>query len=249
MSKFDSPTAIEIVLPTACDRSGDSRLDQPSPCESAFDVASYWVTAILGVSVAGAGYGLPIFLVGAVFGFAIAGFFSVALVVPFAMAVRAVCGTWRHPLAAPCFGGLVGFASFVACGRVTIVHPADWLGFVLGPLFASFVGQAGAYIATRGELIEMILDRRRRPAAPWRFSIRSALIGTASLAITLTLLQWRRPLDLRDLTFVAIWLPYQAGTLCLFARWGERAAERIAQIRAVSRETGGYAILAREARS
>ncbi|WP_428308635.1 hypothetical protein [Lacipirellula sp.] len=248
MSKFDSPTAAEIVPPTACEQSGDCRSEQPNPIDAAFGVGNYWVNTILGVSAAGAVYGLPFFLVGAIFGFVIAGLYSVALVIPFALAVRAVCGTWRHPLAAPCFGGLVGFVSFAAGERITIDHPADWLGFILGPLFTSFVGQAGAYIATRGELIEMILDRRRRPAASWRFSIRSLLIGTASLAITLTLLQWRRPLDLSDLTFVAIWLPYQAGTLCLFARWGERAAEGIAQTRAVSRETGGYAILAGEAR-
>lgn len=249
MGTFDSPTVAEITPPLACDRAASSRAEPPNASEPAIDVARYWVAAVLGVSAAGAAYGLPIFFIGAIFGLLSAGFFSVALVVPFAMAVRAVCGTWRHPLAAPCFGGVIGFVSFAAWGPIPIERPGDWLYFALGPLLASFVGQTGGYIATRNQQIEMILDRNRRPAAPWQFSIWSVLIATTSMAITLTLLHWWRPLELRDLTNVAIWLPCQAGTLCLFARWGEQAAERMARLRAVSRETGGYAILAREARS
>lgn len=223
-------------------RTGGSGLGQ----DSGPIVARYWAATVFGIAVAGGAYGSPVLIIGSVVGFFLAGFFAVALVVPFALAVRALCGAWRHPLAGPCFGGVIGFVSFAAWGRFTIERPADWGAFVVGPILASFLGQAGGYLATRSEMIEMILERQRLPSdSRWGFSTRSALIAMVSVAVLLTLLRRWRPLELRDLYLVAMWLPWQIGMLCLFGRWGRRAAARMARIKSVSRETGGYAILAR----
>lgn len=217
------------------------------PQETGLDVVIYWAATIAGVSIAGAVYGVPFLLIGALFGFFIAGFFSIALVVPFALAVRGFCGAWRHPLAAPCFGGLIGFVSLAGWRPLAIERPEEFLFFLTGPILASFVGQTGGYIGARDIAIEMILQRPSEPqSAPWRFAIRSALIVMVSVALVLTLLRAWRPLELPDLYIIAMWLPCQVGMLCVFARLTHRAAVRKARIRAVSRETGGYAILAQD---
>jgi hypothetical protein len=215
------------------------------PAEACSDVATYWAATIAGVSIAGAVYGVPFLLIGALFGFFIAGFFSIALVVPFALAVRGFCGAWRHPLAAPCFGGLIGFVSLAGWRPLAIERPEEFLFFLTGPILASFFGQTGGYVGARDIAIEMILQRpSESQPAPLRFTIRSALIVMVSVALVLTLLRAWRPLELPDLYVIAMWLPCQVGMLCLFARLGRRAAARMARIRAVSRETGGYALLA-----
>ncbi|MBA4107689.1 MAG: hypothetical protein C0485_18300 [Pirellula sp.] len=208
------------------------------------DVASYWAATIAGVSIAGAVFGTPFLLIGALFGFLIAGFFSIALVVPFALAVRGLCGSWRHPLAAPCFGGLIGFVSCAGWRPLSIERPEEFFYFLAGPILASFVGQAGGYVGARNIAIEMTLQQPSEPqSTPWRFTIRSALIVMVSVALLLTLLRAWRPLELPDLYIIAMWLPCQVGMLCLFARLGRRAAAKVARTRAVSRETGGYALL------
>jgi hypothetical protein len=219
------------------------RSDSP-PTETVLDVATYWAAAISGVSIAGAIYGLPFVLIGGLFGFLIAGFFSVMLVVPFALGVRGLCGTWRHPMAGPCFGGLIGFVSCAGWRPLSIERPEEFAYFLLGPILASFLGHTGGYVATREIAIELLL---RRPhgaeSAPWRFTIRSALLVMVSVAGALTLLRWWRPLELPDLFIISMWLPCQIGMLCIFARLARRAAAKVARIRSVSRETGGYALL------
>jgi len=244
----------EADLPTAqpADATNDGPFGGETPCDDAmvimwrrhiaktqdYDVETteeawtYWIRTVAGVAFAGGAYGMPVFLLGGVIGFLIAGFFSIALVIPFAMAVRAVCGTWRHPLAAPCFGGLIGFISIAGWEPFEIRRPSHYVGFAIGPMLATLVGQAGGYIATRDSMIEMRLQQQRKAVAGrWQFSIGALLIGTASLALLFTLLRWWRPLELREVYTVALWLPWQVALLSLFARMGRRAAARLREIR------------------
>jgi hypothetical protein len=196
--------------------------------ETGDEAWSYWLLAIAGVTFAGAVYGLPFLILGAIFGFIIAGFFSIVLAAPFAIAVRTLCGRWRHPLAAPCFGGLVGFVSTSAVWEEVWRWDDGFVFFLLGPMTTTLIGQAGGYLMTRRDQAAMLAQRPSRRGG-WRFSIRTALIATAWTAMTLTLLEVLGMTNGRVLAVIALWLPWQVVLLWGWWRLGLRATAKTAR--------------------
>lgn len=196
------------------------RLDE----ETGSAAVSYWLLAIAGVTLAGTAYGLPFFIVGAIYGFCIAGVVSVVLAAPFAIAVRTIVGTWRHPLAAPCFGGIVGFLSTAPVWNALWRDPEGGgiFVFILGPMTTTALGQIGAYLMTRRDAAAMIAGRAARPR--WQISIRAMLATTAWLAATLAVLQACGLLGPAELVGIGVWLPWQLCLLCLFSALTKRAA-------------------------
>lgn len=194
--------------------------------ESGDEAWSYWLLTIVGVTFAGTIYGLPFFIIGAVFGFMIAGCFSAVLAAPFAIAVKSLCGTWRHPIAAPCFGGLIGFVSTSAIWEEVLRFRSGGFGLLLlGPMTTTLLGQAGGYLITRRDHVEMVV-RKSLQGEPWRFSIRTVMIATAWLAAVLGLLQCMGMLEEYVLAMIALWLPWQGVLLWGWSRLGRRAAAK-----------------------
>lgn len=187
---------------------------------------SYWLATIAGVTLAGTVYGLPFFFVGAIFGFCIAGIVSVALAAPFAIAVRTIVGTWRHPLAAPCFGGIVGFLSMAPAWDALWRVPGDGgiIAFILGPMITTALGQVGGYLQTKRYMAAAIADRPEQ--ASWRISIRAMLATTAWIAASLAALQAAGLLEPAELIAIGVWLPWQLCLLCLFWALAGRAGRR-----------------------
>lgn len=200
------------------------------------ETISYWLLTIAGVTLAGTAYGLPFFVVGAIYGFCIAGVVSVVLAAPFAIAVRTVVGAWRHPLAAPCFGGIVGFLSTAPAWNALWRDRAGGgiLVFILGPMTTTALGQIGAYLMTRRDAAAMIAGRAERPR--WQISIRAMLATTAWLAATLAILQACGLLGPAELVGIGVWLPWQLCLLCLFWALTKRAV-RLEQLDAEGRFT------------
>lgn len=187
---------------------------------------SYWLATIAGVTLAGTVYGLPFFFVGAIFGFCIAGMVSVVLAAPFAIAVRTIVGTWRHPLAAPCFGGIVGFLSTAPAWDALWRERADGgiIVFILGPMITTALGQAGGYLQTKRYMAAAIADSPEQ--AGWRISIRAMLATTAWIAASLAALKPVGLLEPASLIAIGVWLPWQLCLLCLFWALARRTGRR-----------------------
>lgn len=187
---------------------------------------SYWLATIAGVTLAGTVYGLPFFFVGAIFGFCIAGIVSVVLAAPFAIAVRTIVGAWRHPLAAPCFGGIVGFLSTAPAWEALWRAPAEGgvIAFILGPMITTALGQFGGYLQTKRYMAAAIANRPQQLG--WRISIRAMLATTAWIAASLAALQAGGLLEPADLVAIGVWLPWQLCLLCLIWALAGRAGRR-----------------------
>lgn len=194
--------------------------------ETGDEAWSYWLLAIVGVTFAGALYGLPFLIIGSIAGFIIAGFYSILLAAPFAIAVRTLCGRWRHPLAAPCFGGTVGFVSTAAVWEeIWRWREEGFVMFLLGPMTTTLIGQAGGYLMTRRDQATILAQRPPR-GERWRFSIRTVMVATAWLAMTLTLLKGLGMLEQQYLAVITLWLPWQVMLLWGWSRLGRRAAAK-----------------------
>jgi hypothetical protein len=193
-----------------------------------FATLRYWTKAHFCVTLAGGLYGSPFLIIGVYFGLALAWCVGAALVIPFAVGSRMLTGTARHPLAAPAFGGTVGFFatapiwdSFLASNR----QPFSWAIFILGPMVTTLLGQLAGYFAARKEF-RAFYRTRSDFAGTWRFSVRGMLVLTAWCAVLLSVLQswgWLTP---TNLTVALAWLPWQLLLLRLMRGMGRSRVPR-----------------------
>jgi len=202
-----------------------STVDPARYAESGSDALLFWVKILLGVTAAGTVYGFPFFVIGAFVGFVLAGAASCLLVLPFALSVRTLAGSWQHPLAGPAFGGIVGFVCTSAVWK-EIGEQGEVILFVLGPMMTTLLGQAGGFLANRSYAMQLGARRWRRARATGgraRFSILAAMIATAWVAVAMNLLKAYGLFEPAHGAVIAAWLPWQCLLLWLWSQAGRKS--------------------------